>query len=121
MNRERALILFLVILITTTFLGCNVKKNSLTEGQQKAVENGIEFIRNSKFDSKDRIDTSIIKIKNATSDTWDSVFSGTSRVNENAVDSTDWIITIGNTRGHDFAIIVCDSTTYKVIGFIPIA
>jgi hypothetical protein len=118
---KRALILFLILLIATTFLGCNVKKNVLSEGQQKAVENGIQFIRNSKFDSKDRVDTSIIEIKNATSDTWDSVFSGTSRVNENDVDSTDWIIAIGNTSGHDFAIIVCDSTTYKVIGFIPIA
>jgi hypothetical protein len=48
------------------------------------------------------------------------VRSKDSKVENNAVDSTDLIITIGDTSNHDFAIIVCDSNTYEVIGYIPI-
>ena len=120
---KKALTPFLILLIAILFMGCNSnsKKISLSEGQQKAVDNSIEFIRKSAFTSKDRMDTSIIKIEKATANTWKAVHSATSKIDENAVDSTDWLITIGDTFAHNFAIIVCDSITYKVIGYLPIA
>jgi predicted metalloprotease len=121
---KKVLITLLVLLISISFIGCDSKQNSktssLSEGQQKSVDNCIEYIRNSSFTSKDHIDTSIIKIESATENTWKSVWSKDSKIEEKTIDLTDWIITIGNTSGHNFAIIVCDSNNYKVIGYIPI-
>lgn len=34
--------------------------------------------------------------------------------------SGNWKITIGDTSGHDIAIVVCDADTGKVIEYIPI-
>lgn len=93
---------------------------SLSPEQQKAVDNSIDFIESSEFDSKDRIDTNIVTIQNADERTWENVWSMVAQVDKHAVDATDWIITIGNRSGHDFARIVCDSDTYEVIGYIPI-
>ena len=88
--------------------------------QKKAVDNSIEFIKNSSFTAKERIDTDIVKVENATDNTWKSVWHEDKPAEENAVDSTDWVITIGDMSNHDFAIIVCDSDTCEVIGHIPI-
>lgn len=96
------------------------KVSLLTSEQQKAVNNSINYIKNSSFTAKDRINTNTIKIGSADEKTWEFVWSKDSKVENNAVDSTDWIITIGDTSNHDFAVIVCDSNTYEVIGYIPI-
>ena len=117
---KRIFIPLIILLNITLFTGCNSKTSTLSAEEQKAVNNSIKFIKDSSFTSKNRIDTDIIEINNATKNTWKSVVSGDSRAKENATDSTDWIITIGDTTHHDFAIIVCDSSTYEVIGFIPI-
>lgn len=117
---KKYLTITLILLMLFILFGCNSKKASLTPGQQKAVNNSINYIKNSSFAVKDRIDTDIITIKNANEKTWESVWSKGHKVDKNAVDSTDWIITIGDTSNHDFAIIVCDSNTYEVIGNIPI-
>lgn len=92
----------------------------LSPEQQKAVNNSLNYIKNSPFAAKDRINTNIIEITSANEKTWESVWSKDSKVENNAVDSTDWIITIGDISNHDFAIIVCDSNTCEVIGHIPI-
>jgi hypothetical protein len=110
---------FIILLILTLVIGCETKTNTQSAGQQKAIKNSIEFIKNSSFTSKDLIDTDIVDITDATENTWKSVSYKGSKVEEKAVDSTDWIITIGDTKAHNFASIVCDSKTYKVIGFIP--
>ena len=124
-----------IILCTLLFtLGCSSVDNndvstleadtnneiSLSSEQQKAVNNSIDFIENSEFASKDRIDTKIITIKNADEKTWEFVYLENSKADKNSVDSTDWIITIGDRSGHDFARIVCDSDTFEVIGYMPI-
>ena len=93
---------------------------SLSPEQQKAVDNSIDFIESSEFTAKDRIDTNLITIVNADERTWENVWSMDAQVDKHAVDATDWIITIGDRSGHDFARIVCDSDTFEVIGYIPI-
>lgn len=93
---------------------------SLSPEQQKAVDNSIDFIESSEFASKDRIDTSMITIKNADERTWEFVYLDNAKADETSVDSTDWIITIGDRSGHDFARIVCDRDTFEVIGYMPI-
>lgn len=110
----------LILLLLTTFCGCNSDNSSLSFRQQKAVENSIKYIKKSSFSSKNRIDTSVIKIANATDVTWKSVWNSRNQNGEEEVDTSDWVITIGSASAHDFAIIVCDSQTSKVIGYIPV-
>jgi uncharacterized protein YcfL len=117
---KKLLTLFLLVLICSSFTGCNSKGSSLSVNQRKAVDNSVEFISNSSFTSQDRIDTDIIEIKNATENTWKSVWYEGSKIEENAIELNDWVITIGSTSDHGFAIIVCDSNNYEVIGYIPI-
>lgn len=93
---------------------------SLSSEQQKAVNNSINYIENSEFTSKDHIDTNIITIENADEKTWEFVYLENGKADKNSIDSTDWIITIGDRSGHDFARIVCDSDTFEVIGYMPI-
>ena len=71
----------LALLILFTLVGCAPKKItietptqiSLSSEQQKAVQNSIEYIKNSELASKDKIDTSLIKIDTAEENTWQSV------------------------------------------------
>ncbi|NLG98695.1 MAG: hypothetical protein GX491_15165 [Chloroflexi bacterium] len=117
---KKYLTITLILLMLFTLFGCNSNNASLSSEQQKAVNNSINYIKNSNFTAKDRINTNIIKIKNADEKTWEFVYSQNSKVDKNAVDSTDWIITIGDTSDQEFAVIVCDSNTYEVIGHMPI-
>ncbi len=110
----------IIICLIFTLSGCNTKKESFPEGQQKAIENSTVFIKNSAFSSKGKIDYKVVKIENAVDKTWESVWNDTHKIEESMVDSTDWVITIGEISGHDFAVIVCDSETYEVLGYIPI-
>ena len=117
----------LALMLLFTLVGCSAKKASietdpqisLSSEQQKAVQNSIEYIKNSELASKDRIDTSLIKIDTAEENTWQSVYTNSGKAEESTVDTTDWIITLGDRSGFDFAVIVCDSTTSEVIGYMP--
>lgn len=117
----------LALMLLFTLVGCSAKKASietdpqisLSSEQQEAVENSIAYIKNSELASKDKIDTSLIKIDTAEENTWQSVYTDSGKAEESAVDTTDWIITLGDRSGFDFAVIVCDSTTSEVIGYMP--
>jgi hypothetical protein len=111
----------IVLVSVISFLGCSSGASSLTDGQKKAVQNSITYIKNSEFTNKNSINTKIIKIENITEEYRGEVFSYGSKVDKSKVDLNDWVITIGSiTGGHNFAKIVCDSNTYEVIGYIPI-
>ena len=117
----------LALMLLFTLVGCSAKKASietdpqisLSSEQQEAVENSIAYIKNSELASKDKIDTSLIKIDTAEENTWQSVYTNSGKAEESTVDTTDWIITLGDRSGFDFAVIVCDSTTSEVIGYMP--
>jgi hypothetical protein len=117
---KRVLTGFIILLYIISFAGCDSGTGSLTEGQKIAVKNSIKYIKNSSFTAKSRIDTKIIEITNVTEGHRKAVRNNGSIVPEDKVDLTDWIIRIGSTSDHDFAFIVCDSSTYEVIGYIPI-
>jgi len=110
--------IILAMLLAISFSVCGAKYNSFSPEQQKAIYNSISFIKNSSYSSKDRIDTNIVKIQSA--DDIKSIWNIDNQVDDHSFDSEDWVITIGNTSNHDFAIIVCDSETSKVIGHIPV-
>ena len=110
----------LCYLMIFVLVGCTTDQDSLLSKQQKAVNNSIAYIKNSSFSSKDSINTKVISISLATESTWKSTWDMDSIVDESAIDPTDWVITIGESSGHDYAIIVCDSESSKVIGYKPI-
>jgi hypothetical protein len=103
-----------------TLISCNSSVESFSREQQKAVNKSIEYIKNSSFRNKERINFSIIKLKQTNENTWEMVHHPDHKIEKNMVDTTDWIITIGDTSYQDFAAVVCDSKTFEVIGFIPI-
>lgn len=118
---KKLLLALIILLYAISNIGCTSNTNSLTEGQEKAVKNSIKFIKKSSFTAKNHIDTKIIKIANVTEEYRRAVRNNNSIVEENKIDLTDWIITIGDIYDdHNFANIVCDSSTYEVIGYIPI-
>lgn len=92
------------------------KENSLEV--DKLLNKCIEYIKNSSFDSWRKINTNIVKILKVEETTMDYVFVEKGR--EGLLDTSDFIYVIGQTSGHDFANIVCDSETKEVIGYIPI-
>lgn len=96
------------------------KGDSLYAKQQKAIASSLEFIGNSSLAARGHINTDIIKIENATDKTWEAVMYKGKQVEQKSIDLSDWVITIGDTSYFDFAIIVSDSYTSEVIGYIPI-
>ncbi len=114
---KRLSMTILVLLIVILSVGCNLKIKSISREQQKAVNNCLEYIQNSSMEWKDHIDTKIMNIKNATDTTWREVQYKDKPIEEDKIDTTDWVITIGDTSGHCYATLVCDSSTYEVIGY----
>lgn len=118
---RKLLIIYIILFNAAFFIGCESKTSSLSAEQQKAVENSIEFMENYFTDAKGRIDTNIIKVKKATEHDCKYVqVRNDSQIGEDALDTTDWVVTIGDTSDHGYTIIVCDSSTGEVIGYIPI-
>ena len=92
----------------------------MTAAQKEAVKNSLMFISESEFSSRDRIDKKKIEIRSVTSGELQFVWNDNLQLEESALDISDWVITIGDTSGHDFAVMICDSETSEVLGYIPI-
>ena len=112
-------ILLLMALFAFTLAGCA----NVPEHQREAYENCVAYIKNSSFSRKDFINTTIVRIETLKEEQKDAVW-----VEVNGVENyfgqeqpEHWLFTIGDTSGHDFAMLVCNSETDSVIGYIPIA
>lgn len=116
---KRLSMIILVFLIVISSVGCNSKISSISLEQQKAVNNCIEYIQNSSMEWKDHIDTKIINIKNVKDNTWRYIQHEDTPIEKDDIDTTDWVITIGDTSDHAYLTLVCDSSTCKVIGYMP--
>lgn len=117
---KRYFIILIMIFIIFTLSACSSKAESLFGEQQKAVDNSIEYIKNSSFRFKENINYDIVKIELAKENTWEIVRHPDYKISKNMIDTTDLIITIGDINsGHNYAMIVCDGMTYEVIGSIP--
>lgn len=73
----------------------------------------------STFEQKDRVDTTLVSIAQVTEGELAAAVSD----EESAalLDGTDWTVTLGDTSGHDYAVLLCDSETLSVLGYVPIA
>lgn len=72
----------------------------------------------STFEQKDRVDTALVSIAQVTEGELAAAVSD----EESAalLDGTDWAVTLGDTSGHDYAVLLCDSETLSVLGYVPI-
>ena len=77
------------------------------------------WLADSTFDQKDRVDTALVSVVQVTEgDLASAVCDSESAA---LLDGTDWAVTLGDTTGHDYAVLLCDSVTLAVLGYVPIA
>ena len=77
------------------------------------------WLADSTFDQKDRVDTALVSVVQVTEgDLASAVCDSESAA---LLDGTDWAVTLGDTSGHDYAVLLCDSVTLAVLGYVPIA
>ena len=76
------------------------------------------WLADSAFDQKDRVDTTLVFVAPVTEgDLAAAVCDGESAA---LLDGGDWAVTLGDTIGHDYAVLLCDSETLAVLGYVPI-
>ena len=76
------------------------------------------WLADSTFDQKDRVDTALVSVVQVTEgDLAAAVCDGESAA---LLDGGDWAVTLGDTVGHDYAVLLCDSETLAVLGYVPI-
>ena len=76
------------------------------------------WLADSTFDQKDRVDTALVSVVQVTEgDLASAVCDSESAA---LLDGTDWAVTLGDTSGHDYAVLLCDSETLAVLGYVPI-
>lgn len=77
------------------------------------------WLADSDLEQKDRVDTSLVSVAQVTEGDLEAAVCE----DESAalLDGADWAVTMGDTSGHDFAILLCDSETLAVLGYVPIA
>ena len=96
---------------------------NIPEHQREAYENCLEYLKNSSHMRKDHINIKIVTIETLEEEQKRSVDIVVNGVENyfGREQPEHWLFTIGDTSGHDFAMIVCNSETSEVIGNIPIA
>lgn len=90
-----------------------------TETTETLRANCAAWLADSTFDQKDRVDTALISVVRVTEgDLAAAVCDDESAA---LLDGGDWAVTLGDTVGHDYAVLLCDSETLAVLGYVPIA
>lgn len=77
------------------------------------------WLAESAFDQRDRVDTSLMTVTPVTEG--DLAAAICDDGSTELLDDADWVVTLGDTAGHDFAILLCDRETLTVLGYVPIA
>lgn len=72
----------------------------------------------STLDQKDRVDTTLVSVAPVTQG--DLAAAVCDEESAALLDGTDWTVTLGDTSGHDYAVLLCDSETLAVLGYVPI-
>ena len=77
------------------------------------------WLADSTLEARDRVDTTQVSVLPVTEgEMAAAVCDGEEQ--RALLDGTDWAVTVGDTAGHDFAILLCDSGTLAVLGYVPV-
>lgn len=94
------------------------------EKYRAAYEECVRFLEHeSGWERAENIDLSKVTVETLPDAQKESVFivaDGCGNYFEDT-DAVHWTFTIGETQGHDFAVLVCSSESGDVVGYIPIA
>jgi len=96
-------------LMIFVLVGCTTDQASLLSKQQKAVNNSIAYIKNSSFNSKERINTKVISISLATESTWKSTWDM-----DFIVDKRPSILQIGSLQSEKVLVMTLRSSCVTV-------
>lgn len=134
MHKSILFILSFVILISTVACGNNTTKekstgdmystmyeaSGLEEKYWNSYANCISYIENNFPNSE--IDLQTVSVLTLKEEEKESVFIVVEGVKDYFANSEDkhWKFTIGDTSGHNFCILICNSENNDVIGYIPI-
>ena len=89
-----------------------------------AYENALTFLGQSQFDAKDRIDRTAFSVRLLREEEEPSVWMALRMRAEDyfaQAAGPHWVLTIGDTSGHDFAMLVANCQSGEIIGYLPIA
>ncbi|WP_040198137.1 hypothetical protein [Candidatus Soleaferrea massiliensis] len=112
-------------LLSLSLTGCAEKEayptggTSVPEKQQTALENCLEYIQNASFEGKDTLDTEKATFQHLTPELIQEVWIDVEGIPE--LDENDYLFTIGDTSTGNYMMIVCESDSNEVIGYIPVS
>jgi len=89
-----------------------------------AYENALKFLAQSEFDAKDRIDQTFFSVRLLKEEEKSSVWMALRMRAEDYFAEAigpHWVLTIGETSGHDFAMLVANCQSGEIIGYLPTA
>ena len=94
-----------------------------SEPDQGAVDtlkaNCAAWLENSALEQRDRVDTGLVSVAPITQGDLAAAVCDDAE-GQALLDGTDWAVTLGDTSGHDFVVLLCDSQTLEVLGYVPI-
>lgn len=93
-----------------------------SEPDQGAVDtlkaNCAAWLENSALEQRDRVDTGLVSVATITQGDLAAAVCDDAE-GQALLDGTDWAVTLGDTSGHDFVVLLCDSQTLEVLGYVP--
>jgi len=90
-------------------------------GEHRLVlEKAIVYVMESPWKNRLRIDFSEIDIENVPPELADSLWTHDGPAPSGSVDSSDLLVELGSSEGHDFAGLVFDNEEGEIIGYFPI-
>ena len=93
-----------------------------SEPDQGAVDtlkaNCAAWLENSALEQRDRVDTGLASVATITQGDLAAAVCDDAE-GQALLDGTDWAVTLGDTSGHDFVVLLCDSQTLEVLGYVP--
>ena len=94
-----------------------------SEPDQGAVDtlkaNCAAWLENSALEQRDRVDTGLVSVATITQGDLAAAVCDDAE-GQALLDGTDWAVTLGDTSGRDFVVLLCDSQTLEVLGYVPI-
>jgi len=85
-----------------------------------AVQKAVEYVMESPWENRLRIDFSKISVEKVPVEVYDSLWTHDGPVVSASIDSSDLLVELGSSEGHDFAGLVFDMEKGEIIGYLPI-
>lgn len=89
-------------------------------GHRLAVQKAIEYVMESPWENRLRIDFSQISVERVPMEAYDSLWTHDGQTPSDSIDPSDLLVELGSKEGHDFAGLLFDIEKGEIIGYLPI-